>query len=35
VAVEMLNLRLRAKRPSEALHLHKQIEEPPVDKTGL
>ncbi|HEY0635896.1 MAG TPA: TerC family protein [Gammaproteobacteria bacterium] len=31
VAVEMLNLRLRAKRPSEAVHLHKQIEEPSSD----
>jgi hypothetical protein len=31
VAVEMLNLRLRAKRPSEVVHLHKQIEEPPVN----
>jgi len=31
VAVEMLNLRLRAKRPSEAVTLHKQIEESPTD----
>jgi predicted tellurium resistance membrane protein TerC len=37
VAVEMLNLRLRAKRakPSEAVTLHKQIEEPPVNNTEL
>src|SRR5512139_304249 len=35
VAVEMLNLRLRAKRPSEAVALHKQIEEPPIKNTEL